>query len=107
MRKTFLALALVSLASPILLSAAPALAEDTAKPAHYSVSETLVGTLLDDPAAAEILKRLIPTVYANELFHSSGRSLTLKAIQQYEPDALSDENLARIQAEFDKLPAKK
>lgn len=38
---------------------------------------------------------------------SAGRSLTLKAIQQYEPDALSDENLAKIQAEFDKLPAKK
>jgi hypothetical protein len=57
-------------------------------------------------AAAEILKRLIPTVYANDMFQSAGRSLTLKAIQQYEPDALSDENLAKIQAEFDKIPAK-
>jgi hypothetical protein len=41
------------------------------------------------------------------MFQTMGRSLTLKAIQQYEPDALSDENLAKIQAEFDKLPAKK
>jgi len=74
--------------------------------AHYSVTDTLVGKLLDDPAAAEILRRLIPTVYANEMFQSAGRDLTLKAIQQYEPEALSDANLAKIQAEFDKIPAK-
>lgn len=35
-----------------------------------------------------------------------GRDLTLKAIQQYEPEALSDENLAKVQAELDKIPAK-
>jgi hypothetical protein len=40
------------------------------------------------------------------MFKTAGRELTLKAIQQYEPDALSDENLARIQAEFDKIPVK-
>ncbi len=79
----------------------------TAQPAHYSVKETLVGKLLDDPAAAAILQKLIPTVYAYEMFQSAVRDLTLAAIQQYEPQALSDENLAKIQAEFDKLPAKK
>ena len=30
----------------------------------------------------------------------------LKAIQQYEPEELSDANLEKIQAEFDKIPAK-
>lgn len=87
----------------------PAAAQNTtaSQASHYSVEETLVGKLLDDPAAAEILKRLIPTVYANEMFQSAGRDLTLKAIQQYEPDALSDANLAKIQAELDKIPAKK
>jgi len=109
MRKTLIALALAALAGgapPMLASSAQA--QDTAapKPAHYSVTETLVGKLLDDPAAAEILKRMIPTVWANDLFHTSGRDLTLKAIQQYEPEALSDENLAKIQAELDKIPAK-
>ena len=77
-----------------------------AQAAHYSVKDTLVGKLLDDPAAAAILKRLIPTVYANDMFQSAGRDLTLKAIQQYEPEALSDANLAKIQAEFDKIPAR-
>jgi hypothetical protein len=79
----------------------------TSRPAHYSVTDTLVGKLLDDPAAAEILKKLIPTVYANEMFQSAGRDLTLAAIQQYEPEALNNDNLAKIQAEFDKIPAKK
>jgi hypothetical protein len=109
MLKALIALALTSSAAGLLAISPTAAAAQNApapKPAHYSVSETLVGTLLDDPAAVEILKRLIPTVYANDQFQSAGRTLTLKAIQQYEPEALSDENLAKIQAEFDKLPAK-
>lgn len=101
-------IAALLLAAALPAVAAPAAAQQAAhaSAAHYSVSETLVGKLLDDPAAAEILRRLIPTVYANEMFQSLGRDLTLKAIQQYEPDALNDEVLAKIQAEFDKLPAK-
>jgi hypothetical protein len=91
---------------PVLSAPAIAQATTTAQPARYSVSETLVGKLLDDPAAADVLKTLIPTVYANEMFKTSGRSLTLKDIQQYEPEALSDENLAKIQAELDKIPVK-
>jgi len=107
-KKTFFAALAVLAVSNLSSIAAPAYADETAapKPAHYSATTTLVGTLLDDPAANAILKRLIPTVYANDMFQTMGRSLTLKAIQQYEPDALSDENLAKIQAEFDKLPAK-
>jgi hypothetical protein len=105
----------VRLGFPVLLaagvvvalpSAANAQATAAAQPAHYSAKDTLVGKLLDDPAAAEILKRMIPTVYANDMFKTAGRELTLKAIQQYEPEALSDENLAKIQAELDKIPAK-
>lgn len=74
---------------------------------RYSVDKTLVGALLDDPAVNELLKKMIPSVYANEMFHSMGRDQTLKGIQQYEPEALSDENLTKIQAELDKIPAKK
>ena len=108
MRRLLLTVALASLASPVLTLPATAFAQDTNSPtpAHYSVDKTLVETLLADPAAVEILKRLIPTVYANDQFQTSGRSLTLKDIQQYEPEALSDANLAKIQAEFDKIPAK-
>jgi len=85
----------------------PAPAPPTTTPAHYSVASTLVGKLLDDEAAVAVLKDLIPTVYANDQFQSSGRTLTLKDIQQFEPEALSDANLAKIQAAFDKFPAKR
>jgi hypothetical protein len=95
--------AAVSLSAPV---AASAQGTTAAQPAHYSVADTPVGKLLDDPAANAILKKMIPTVYANDMFQTQGRTLTLKAIQQYEPDALSDENLAKIQAELDKIPAK-
>jgi para-nitrobenzyl esterase len=65
-----------------------------------------VGKLLDDPAADAVLKKMIPSVYANEMFKTAGRELTLKQIQQYEPEALSEANLAKLQAELDKIPAK-
>ncbi len=84
---------------------APAFAQEAQEAASqaYSISETPVGTLLDDPEAAEILERLIPTVYANEMFQTMGRPQTLKAIQQFEPGVLTDEKLAEIQNAFDAL----
>lgn len=101
-------LALSCLALPAFGQAAPAAqlpqaAHQASSEPAYSVETTLVATLLDDPAAAAILARLIPTIYANELFQTMGRSQTLRAVQQYEPVALSDAKLAEIQAEFDKL----
>lgn len=106
MRKTLIITALAALGA-VTVFPVPALAqaEQTSTAAHYSVETTLVGKLIDDPAAAEILQRLIPTVWSNEMFQSLGRDLTLKAIQQYEA-VLTDEKLAEIQAEFDKIPAK-
>ena len=105
MRKTLMTLALTALAGAALpMASAPAFAQ-AAQPAHYSVETTLVGKLIDDPAAAAILQRLIPTVWSNSMFQTAGRDLTLKAIQQYEA-VLTDAKLAEIQAEFDKIPAK-
>lgn len=109
MQKTKITIALAALTGiGLTLAAAPAFAQaaPATQPAHYSVTTTLVGKLLDDPAAAAVLKQFIPTVYGNDQFQSAGRALTLKDIQQYEPEALSDENLAKIQAALDKLPVK-
>jgi hypothetical protein len=104
--RSWILAALAAGAAP--MTTVPALAADAAaaRPAHYSVATTPVGKMLDDPAADAILKKLIPTVYANEMFHTMGRDSTLKAIQQYEPEALNDASLAKIQAELDKIPAK-
>ena len=104
LKHRFAAAALAVSLVAMSLVAAPASAEEAAKP--YSVAETPAGKLIDDPAAAEVLKKHIPTVWANEMFQTMGRDLPLKAIQQYEPDALSDANLAKIQADLDKIPAK-
>jgi hypothetical protein len=105
MHKRLISIAVAALAGTALpMAVAPAAAQE-ARVAHYSVAETKVGKLLEDPAAAAILQKLIPTVWANDMFHSMGRDLTLKDIQQYET-VLSDEKLAEIQAEFDKIPAK-
>jgi hypothetical protein len=110
MRKTLMTIALAALTVGALPLSAPAFgqaapAAQPAKPAHYSVETTLIGKLIDDPAAAAILKKLVPGVWANEMFQSMGRDQTLKAIQQYEQD-LTDAKLAEIQAEFNKIPAK-
>jgi hypothetical protein len=108
MRKTIRILtlaALVAATGAIPCVVAPAIAAE-APAAQFSVTMTLVGKMLDDPAANAVLKRMIPSVYENAMFHTSGRDLTLKDIQQYEPEALSDANLAKLQAELDKLAAK-
>lgn len=101
-----IAAGLAALSAPLAALPASAQQAESTVP-HYSVEATHVGTLLDDPAAAKVLEQLIPSVYSNDMFKTMGRNQTLKAIQQYEPEALSDHNLARIQAEFDKLAAKK
>jgi hypothetical protein len=104
MRKTLIAMALALAGGVVPMAAGPAFAED-APAAHYSVETTLVGKLIDDPAAAAILKELIPTIWANDMFQSMGRDQTLKGVQQFEP-VLTNEKLAEIQAAFDKIPAK-
>lgn len=109
MKRSLQALAVAGLFAGMLpLTATSTLAADAAvaPAARYSVETTLVGKMLDDPEANALLKRLIPTVYGNEMFHSMGRDQTLRAIQQFEPEALNDEALKKIQAELDKLPAK-
>lgn len=103
------ALGICALSLTLAGAAEPAMAQtvSAAQTRPYSVAETTIATLLDDPEAADILKRLIPTVYANDMFQTMGRPQTLKAVQQYEPAALSDDVLTQIQAELDKLPAPK
>jgi hypothetical protein len=83
MRKTLMTITLASLVGAALPMLPTAAFAQAAQSAHYSVTDTPVGKLIDDPAAAAILQKLIPTVWANDMFQSAGRDLTLKAIQQY------------------------
>lgn len=80
--------------------AAPAAAAP--QKAKYTTADTDIGTLLDDPAAKAILAKHIPGLVDNDQIDMA-RSMTLRGIQNYSPDELTDERLAAIDADLAKL----
>ncbi|MET0269295.1 MAG: hypothetical protein ABW173_02600 [Sphingomonas sp.] len=100
-----LAAASLPLAIPAYAAAPEAPAMPAAAPGHYSVQETTLGTLLDDPAAKAVLDKNIPGLSANPQI-DMGRSLTLSAIQGFSPDQVTDKALTAIQTDLNALPAK-
>ena len=104
--RTFLtALAIVASAAGAPAQTAAPAAAATTKVAHYSTASTEIGTLLDDPAAKALLEKYIPGMTTNEQIDMA-RGMTLKDIQQYSPDQITDKVLANLDAEFAKIPAK-
>ncbi|WP_369820994.1 hypothetical protein [Novosphingobium sp. CCH12-A3] len=105
MIRTALIVALAAAALSASASAAeparPEAAAPAAKP-KYSTAETDIGTLLDDPAAKAIIDKYIPGMTSNEQIEMA-RSMTLKAVQTYAPDDVTDERLAQIDADLAKL----
>ncbi|WHO37307.1 hypothetical protein PMI04_012065 [Sphingobium sp. AP49] len=78
----------------------------TAPAPAYSIDSTDIGTLLDNPATKAVLDKNLPGFTANPQIDMA-RSMTLKGVQQYAPDQLSDAALAKVQADLNKVPAKK
>lgn len=74
--------------------------------AHYSTENTDLGTLLDDPAAKAVLTKYVPDLIASDQIDMA-RGMTLKTLQGYASDKLSDKQLTLIDADLAKLPAKK
>jgi len=106
--RTLMAAAALLLAPATLVNAQaakPPAASATAAAAHYSTSTTEIGTLLDDPAAKAVIEKHVPGMTTNDQIDMA-RAMTLKDIQQYSPDAVTDKVLAAIDADFAKLPAK-
>ena len=100
----------VLMLSAALVATAPAMAfaQDPAATtqAAYTSAETEIGTLLDDPAAKAVLVKIVPEMATNDQIEMA-RAMTLKDIQQYAPDEMTDAKLAEIDAELAKLaPAK-
>lgn len=100
---------LMAAAALLLAPATLAHAQSTPTPAaaagHYSTSTTEIGTLLDDPAAKALIEKNIPGMTTNDQIDMA-RAMTLKDIQQYSPDQVTDKVLAALDADFAKLPAK-
>jgi len=100
---------LSSVAAAGLLAAAPTIAladdqegtEQAASP-KYTTAGTPLGTLMDDPDAKAVLEAHIPALVANEQIQMA-RQITLKDIQGFAPQVLSDETLAAIDADLAKI----
>ena len=99
MNKLLLAVA----AAAATISAAPAFAIDPPAPAAAAVklttADTSIGDLLDNPTTKAVLMKHVPTLAGNAQIEMA-RSMTLKQIQSYAGDALSDEVLAKIDVDL-------
>ncbi len=105
MRSFVVAIALVVSSVTGVVAAQDASSPAAATKAAYTTDDTELGTLLDDPAARAVLDKHIPTIIKSENIDMA-RSMTLKTLQQYSPDTLTDTILAAIDADFAKLSAK-
>ena len=111
MTQTLIVLALALSPAPATATSAPATATSADAPAvaapaaKFSVDDTELGTLLDNPAAKAVLVKYINAIVSNPRINMA-RSMTLKQLQQFAGDSLTDAKLAMIQADLDKLPAK-
>ena len=102
MRKTVMAVALAAvMATSLPTMSAPAFAQ-AAQPAHYSVTETLVGKLIDDPAAAAVLNKDLPGLLSDAQYPLF-KSMSLKAIQQASNGDLSKRDVEKTVADLQAL----
>jgi hypothetical protein len=83
---------------------AQAATDEPAATSHYTTAVTTLGTLFDDRKAMAVLQKHVPRLIANEQIKQA-RSITLKDIQGFSADTLTDEILAAIDADLAKLPA--
>ena len=93
-------------ASALLALYAPALAADPAPAAapavlaaKYSTAGTDIGTLVDNSATKAVLDRVLPGFTDNPQL-GMARSMTMRQIQQFAADKLTDEVLTRIDIEL-------
>jgi hypothetical protein len=96
-RTLLLAAAAITLSTPALAINPPA-PTAVATPA-LSTATTDLGTLLDNPKAKEVLVKYIPAVVSNPQIEMA-RSMTLKQIQGFAVDQLTDDVLAKIDADL-------
>lgn len=103
MTKLLIALAAASVAA----SAVPALADHhaAAPPAAapaFSVETSTIGDLLDNQAAKAVLVKHMAGMAENPQIEMA-RPMTLKQIQGFAPDQISDEVLAKVDADLKTL----
>jgi len=96
----------ITLASLALaVTAVPAFAADAPAAASNSTADSTIGDLIDNPATKAILDKYFPGMSTNPQIDMA-RGMTLKQIQQFQPDSITDEKLALVDADLAKLPPK-
>lgn len=71
-----------------------------------SVATTTIGEILDNPAAKAVVDKRLPGVLANPQIKMA-RPLTLKGLQRFASDKVSDSALSAIDKDFATLSATK
>jgi len=82
----------------LMLTAGAALAADAP-----SVETTPIADLASNPATKAILDKDIPMLTSHPAFDQF-KAMTLKAVQPMSQGVITDEMLAAVQADLDKLP---
>jgi len=85
-------------------NAAPAPPAPAPATTAYNTTDTDIGTLLDNPKTRAILDKYLPGFSKAEQIDQA-RNMTLKAVQPYAADTVTDEALAKIDADLAKLAA--
>jgi hypothetical protein len=99
-----IAFAVAAALIPVTASSALADPAPAVTPAKLSTADTDLGTLLDNPGAKAVLQKYIPQMISSPQIDMA-RSMTLKQLQGYAGDMLTDDTLTKIDAELAKLPA--
>lgn len=99
MKKLMLAAAMLA-----TVAAAPAIAAEAAAATQtvMTTAETDIGTLLDNPASKAVLEKYLAPLVTNPQIDMA-RSMTLKQIQGFAADQVTDEVLAKIDADLAKI----
>ena len=88
----------------VMATAVPAAAQTA--PAAYSSGATTIGDLLDNPETRAVLVKHLPG-FADNPQIDMARGMTLKQIQNFAADTITDEVLAKVDADLAKIAAKK
>lgn len=99
------ALGMAAITVPALAADAPTAAPADAPKAAFSVADTDIGTLLDNPATKAVIDKFLPGMSTNPQIDMA-RAMTLKQVQGFAPDKIKDEDLVKVDAELAKIPAK-
>ncbi len=94
-----------------LLAASPALAQSAATPAPAASpvaafsADTPLEAIVADPAAKAALDKTLPNIAKHPAFDQF-KGMSLRQLQPYASDRISEEQVAKVDADLKALPAK-